>query len=86
MKKEYNTVEEIQQRIKHLNRNITKLQLEKDSLLIKRNKLCDCSTKEHKSTYTSGSYLETGYTDNWDECIICHKKYNVVQKSTGFYN
>jgi hypothetical protein len=50
--KEYNTIEEIHIRIKKLDKRIIKLQLEKDSLLIRRNKLCDCSTKESKSYYS----------------------------------
>jgi len=86
MKKEYNTIEEIQKRLKHLKKAKSKIQDEQSLLLDKRNELCKCEEKESKSYYNSGSYLETGYYETWDECKICHKKYNIIRKSTGSYN
>jgi hypothetical protein len=38
-----------------------------------------------KSSYFSGSYYDTAYTDHWRECTICGTKSKVVTEGHGYY-
>lgn len=46
---------------------------------------CPCTNKIKKEQYDSGTYYDYGYNYYWDECVICGKKFNVVEKCTFQY-
>lgn len=35
--------------------------------------------------YFGGSYLDTDYTDYWDECVVCGKSFNKRHVGHGSY-
>ena len=46
---------------------------------------CTHDEVEQKSRYFSGSYLDTAYTDYWNECTLCGATSEVTHKSHGYY-
>lgn len=46
---------------------------------------CTHDEVEQKSYYFSGSYLDTAYTDYWNECTLCGATSEKTHKSHGYY-
>jgi hypothetical protein len=46
---------------------------------------CTHNELRHKKEHEVGGYLNTGTNTEYDECILCGKKFNVVETSTGIY-
>lgn len=68
----YKKVHESQQKIRNLKESISAI--------------CKCETLEPKTYCFSGSHDETAFTDTWDECIHCGKRYNQKTKYHGYYS
>ena len=49
--------------------------------------LNDCPHTElvPKSYYFSGSYTDQSYTDKWDECVCCGKRFNETTRTHNYY-
>ena len=46
---------------------------------------CPHEKLEQKTYYFDGSYDNLAYTDYWDECVICKKKFNERTQTHSWY-
>lgn len=46
---------------------------------------CPCDALIDKSFYSDGSYYDKAYTNYWQECIACGKKYNQRHETHSWY-
>jgi len=56
-----------------------------EKLLRELKEQCPHEEVEEKSSYFSGSYYDTAYTDIWNQCRLCGQRSEVTRQGHGWY-
>jgi hypothetical protein len=67
--------------VSKIRNQISNLQKKLDQKL----KKCPHEQLESKEFYNEGSYFDKAYTTTWDECVVCHTRFNMKHKEHSWY-
>jgi hypothetical protein len=71
----------VDKRIERVRKRFADLNAERNAILAN----CPHDRIERKDHYYSGDYLNTSYTEHWNQCAVCGAKSEVTIENHGSY-
>ena len=68
-----------------VNKLIAKHDAKREALWKHIRENCPHTNVKAMHSYTPGGYLDTGWIEDWNECVLCHAKSKVISRSDGSY-